>query len=349
VRDDLPEDALRERIALANQYRIERVGQELKLDMLAMRSVSRDANAFTRAVQLAKELTNLPLILIAEEPALLAAGAELVTERKPLLFGANSENIAEMVAVAKEAACALVLSAEKLDQLAELAEKAKAAGLRELVLHPAARELHESLETFTRIRRLAVKKNFRPLGYPTLAVIDTADSAEALVQASICTMKYCSVVVFEDVSWDILLPLFALRQNIFTDPQKPIQVKPGVYEIGTPNENSPLLVTTNFSLTYFTVAGDIEKSKMPAWLLVADTEGLSVMTAFAADKFTPDCVKKLIDDTAIASRLSHRKLIIPGMVAPMTIKLKELTGFEILVGPRDSAGIPAFLEETWKL
>jgi acetyl-CoA decarbonylase/synthase complex subunit gamma len=156
-------------------------------------------------------------------------------------------------------------------------------------------------------------------------------------------MKYGSIVLFDELSEKHELPLFVLRQNIYTDPQVPIQVKPGIYPVNNPNESSRILFTTNFSLTYFTVLADIEKSKVPVWLLVVDTEGLSVMTAFSAGKLTPESVAKALEASEAKQRTSRRDLIIPGMVSRMSGKLQELTEMKIMVGPKESSGLPKYL------
>ncbi|MEW6069415.1 MAG: acetyl-CoA decarbonylase/synthase complex subunit gamma [Candidatus Thermoplasmatota archaeon] len=348
INDNEPLEELKHKIELANNFKIERVGQLLKLNALAIRAASNDAQKFSVIAKLALDNTELPLILMSSNPDIVESALKQCSTLKPLIYCAKSDNFDKMVELAKNYKCALAVSAPNLDELAELTQKAKAQGVNDLVIDFGAKDLKESLELLTTIRRLAIKKSFRPFGYPVITVLDTKDNLDAFSKACVYTMKYSSIIVFNELDWAMLLPLLTLRQNIFTDPQKPIQVKPGIYEIGKPTEQSPLLVTTNFSLTYFTVAGDIEKSKIPSWLLVADTEGLSVMTAFAADKFTPELVAKLIESTGIKEKVAHNKIIIPGMVARMTMKLKELTGREILVGPRDSSGIPSYLREVWK-
>jgi len=168
------------------------------------------------------------------------------------------------------------------------------------------------------------------------------------IKASIGTMKYASLIIFSDIDPARLYPLTTLRTNIYTDPQALIQVNPGLYEIGKPNRNAPVIVTSNFSLTYFTVASDIEASKVPSYLLVIDTEGLSVMTAFAADKFTPEKIAQALDDYKVAEKVDHRRLIIPGMIAMMKMKLEDLTGWEVLVGTKDSSALPKYLREMAK-
>lgn len=348
VNDNSSPDELSKKIEQINNFKIDRVGQMLRVNAIAVKSFSNEPAKFASAVELIQKNTTLPLILISEKPEVIEAGVKHCHDKKPLLHTANSANIEQMAKIAKEYNCSLTITAANIDDLVNLSEKAKNQNVKDIVLDIGKLRLGKALETLTIIRRLAVKKTFRPLGYPVICTVDSADSFDSCAQAAIYTMKYSSIIVFETADWSILLPLFALRQNIFTDPQKPIQVKAGIYEIGTPTERSPVFVTTNFSLTYFTVAGDVEKSKIPSWLLVADTEGLSVMTAFAADKFTPETVAKLIEDTGIKEKVVHNKLIIPGMVARMTMKLKELTGREVLVGPRDSSGIPSYLKEVWK-
>jgi acetyl-CoA decarbonylase/synthase complex subunit gamma len=202
----------------------------------------------------------------------------------------------------------------------------------------------DMLRNLTIIRRLAVKKKFRPFGYPTFVLAEGA-AEEAGIITALGTMKYASVIAFDEAEIPMMYPLLTLRQNIFTDPQKPIQVKPGVYEIGAPTPESPVMITTNFSLTYFTVSGDIETSKVASYLLVADSEGLSVMTAFAADKFNAEIAADLVKETGIEEKVSQKKLIIPGQVSRMSGKLQEKSGWDIVVGPRDSSGLPKFLKE----
>jgi acetyl-CoA decarbonylase/synthase complex subunit gamma len=197
------------------------------------------------------------------------------------------------------------------------------------------------------IRRLAIKKKFRPLGLPVMFSLGGMGDRDALM-ASLGVLKYASIIVIPEVDRQYVYPLLALRQNIFTDPRVPLQVEEGVYEIGAPNDSSPVLLTSNFSLTYFNVAGDTESSKVPSYIVVTYTEGLSVMTAFAAGKLTPESVKKTLDEVKVDGRVNHKKMIIPGMIARMSGKLEEITGWEIMVGPRESTGIPKYLKENWR-
>jgi acetyl-CoA decarbonylase/synthase complex subunit gamma len=273
------------------------------------------------------------------EPALKQAAAS-----KPLIHAATAENWEGMAKLAKENNCPLVVQAPTLDELAELTGKVTGAGVQDLILDFGPKSLGETLTLSTIHRRLALKKTFRPLGYPMMVSLEHVADNDATF-AAVATMKYSGIMVLKDIDPSKMYPLFTLRQNIYTDPQIPIQVKQDLYPINNPDENSPLLFTTNFSLTYFTVQGDIEGSKVPSWLQVVNTEGLSVMTSFAADKLTPDIVIKALEESDAASKINHNKIIIPGMVSRMSGKLNEKSGREVIVGPRDSSKLPKFLKE----
>jgi acetyl-CoA decarbonylase/synthase complex subunit gamma len=222
-------------------------------------------------------------------------------------------------------------------------------GFNEIILDPTGPDLSKTLQNLTIIRRLAIKKSYRNLGYPVMLVIEGHDDFEEAMLGALGIMKYASAIIFENIQPWKMLPLLTLRQNIYTDPQKPIQVKPDLYEIGQVSSNSPLFFTTNFSLTYFTVKSDIEKSKIPSYLLVVETEGLSVMTAYSAGKLPPEKVADHIREFNVKSKIAHNTLIIPGMLAKMYIKLKELTGMDVIVGPLDSSALPVFMKNNWKI
>ena len=345
IDDSLSEEEIRSKASEAKSISFERVGQIMKLDLIGVRDATGDAGKFETAVKIVREEYPAPMMLMSKDPEVMKAGLKHVSAERPLIYAATAENVDAMASLAKENSCPLVVLEDKgLEELASLSEKVKNAGVEDIVLDFGAKPLRETLHNLTIIRRLALKKGVRSLGYPVLVVAE-GDSLSQGVIAGIGTMKYAGIVAMtETESWKIF-PLMTLRQNIFTDPQKPIQVKSGIYEINGPTEESPVLITTNFSLTYFTVSGDIETSKVPSWLLVTDSEGLSVMTAFAADKFNADTAADLIASSGIEEKVKHRDLIIPGLVARMSAKLKEKSGWDIHVGPRDSSGIPKFLKE----
>lgn len=343
VSDSSGADEQSQKVERANKMRFERVGQIMAMDMVAVKNDTGDAKTFAETVKLVADNTELPLLLMTSDPDAMQAAVEHVAERRPLLHAASRENYEKMAEIAKEAGCPLVVFEDSgLDQLADLVEKVKAAGVKDIVLDFGAKTLKDVMEKNTIIRRISIKKIFRGLGFPIL--INTIGTEMPLPMGLLATMKYGSVVVFEDLQPQEALPLFVLRQNIYTDPQVPIQVKPDLYPINNPDENSPLMFTTNFSLTYFTVLGDVEKSKMPVWLQVVDTEGLSVMTAFAAGKLTAESVAKALEESGAMEKSKKGQIIIPGMVARMSGKLEELTNLEIIVGPRESSGIPKLLK-----
>jgi len=333
--------AMEAKIAEAEAAAFERVGQIVRVDSVAMRHSTGSVDDFLKAVGRAAG-GKLPLVLMAEDPKVMADAVALCAGKRPLLYRATPKNIEQMLSLAKSCACPLVLGgAASLDELVQMAEGAKKAGVADLVLEPPMSSAGSMLQNMTVIRRAAVKKRFRPLGYPTMAVFGGSEVDR--MRAALGVMKYSSVVLLEDAPKEFLFPLMALRQNIFTDPQVPIQVKGGLYTVGEPSDSSPVLFTTNFSLTYFTVRADIEKSKVPVWLLVVETDGQSVMTAFAAGKLTPEGVAKAVEAEKVKEKSRRNELVIPGMVSRMSGKLNELTNMKIVVGPRESSGLPKVL------
>ncbi|MCX6652115.1 MAG: acetyl-CoA decarbonylase/synthase complex subunit gamma [Methanomassiliicoccales archaeon] len=343
ISDSLSQEEIAQKLEKARKMSFERVGQVLCLDALAVRNDSSDREKFVRASELVASRTEEPLVLITSSAEAMRAAASKIADRKPLLHGAEIKNYEAMSAVAKELKCPLVVREEKgLNELADLVAKVKATGVEELVLDFGARDMKTLLERSSIIRKVSVKRLFRGLGYPIL--VQAGEGQHGTLMGMVATMKYGSIVLFDELTEAQALPLFVLRQNIYTDPQVPIQVKPGVYPVNNANESSPILFTTNFSLTYFTVLADIEKSKVPAWLLVVDTEGLSVMTAFAAGKLTPESMAKALEASGAKQKTKRGELVIPGMVTRMSGKLQDVTGLKIIVGPKESSGLPRFLK-----
>ncbi len=335
-------DAMKDGIESARSMSFDRVGQKVRVDAVAIRHSTGSTNDFLEAVKTAAG-TGLSVVLMTEDPKVMAEALSLCAPGRPLLYRATPANFEEMVAVAKGCSFPLVIGgAASVDELSQLSERAKKAGLADLVLEPGSSSAGRMLEDMTLIRRAAVKKKFRPLGYPTVSVLGKSPADE--LKAALGVMKYSSVVLMEESRREFVYPLLALRQNIFTDPQVPIQVKPGLYSVGEPNDRSPLMFTTNFSLTYFTVRADIEKSRVPVWLFVVDTDGQSVMTSFAAGKLTPESVSKAIETEKVREKSTRNEIIIPGQVSRMSGKLGELTGMKVIVGPRESSGIPKMLK-----
>lgn len=269
----------------------------------------------------------------------MAAGLKELAGEAPLVCGANAANWEAMAALAAAHKAPLAVSAPSLEELADLTEKIKAKGVEDLVLDPAVSGLSARLTAWTQIRRLALKKNFRALGFPMIAFPQTAEMAAQAIS------KYVGFVVLESFTPALVYPLLVLRQNIYTDPQKPIQVQPGIYEINNPGPDSPLLITTNFSITYFSVANEVEGSGLPAWLLVTDAEGMSVLTAWAAGKFDAERIARAIKSFNVADKLAQKRVVLPGHVAVLSGELEgELPGWEIRVGPREAIDLPKFMK-----
>jgi len=275
----------------------------------------------------------------------MKSAAEKIKENKPLLHGINAQNIDSMAQVAAELSLPVVISAPA-DELADLSQKAQSLGAKDLILEPLADGLAAKLEDLTRLRRAQLKKNLRVVGFPMLAnAVDGDDPYLEINRAACFVAKYASIVVVSGMEDWQLLSLLTVRQNIYTDPQKPVQVEPGIWEVGKPTSDSPVLVTTNFSLTYYTVEGEITASRVPAYVLVIDTEGTSVLTAWAAEKFTVELIaEKLNESGGLTEKVAHKKVIIPGLVAVMTAKLKEESGWDVMIGPREAMGIPRYLK-----
>ncbi len=344
---DKPED-LKNKVAEADAYQVDYVGILLGLDGFAIEAASADGKTFAGAVAAVRAASQKPLILMAATPELAKAGVEAAGDARPLLYAATPDNWQAMAEVAKTAKVPLVARAPDLESLASLTENLAKAGLEDIVLDPGISGYKDSLEQLTIVRRLALRKNFRPLGYPIITFPGATGTDETLLAAEHIA-KYAGFIVLETFDPASLYPLLVLRQNIYTDPQKPIQVQPGIYEINNPDTTSPVMVTTNFSITYFAVANEVEGSGWPAWLVVADAEGMSVLTAWAAGKFDAERIAKSIKTFGVDQKVGHKKVMIPGQVAVLSGELEEeLPGWEIMVGPREAVDIGGYLKAMWK-
>ncbi|MDP8246784.1 MAG: acetyl-CoA decarbonylase/synthase complex subunit gamma [Candidatus Tritonobacter lacicola] len=330
---------------------VERAGEVLKIDAIALQQSGDDGEHFAKTAQAISSETGLPLILISGDPDGMKKALDLVGDKRPLVYPMVNENFDGMTAIAKEKGVPIVVAGPSgLDGLIERVKKVKAAGVEDIVLDPSSKSLAGSLRDQTLIRRAALQADIKDLGYPTISgALSGGDSSCKSSIASIAAIcKYSSFLVIEDFQPWQFLPLLTLRQNIYTDPQKPLQVEPKIYPILEPDESSPLLVTTNFSLTYFMVSTEIDDSEVPSHLLITEAEGQSVLTAWAAGKFSPEIIAKAVMESKIEERLKHRNLIIPGYVAMLSGELEEnLPGWRVHVGPQESADIPAYLREEW--
>ena len=345
--DTAPED-LDRTLKEWNTLQFERVGINLRPELVALKDVNGDGAVFAASAKKIAEESEFGLILMSDNVEAMKAAVDATAFKKPLIYAATPDNAEEMGNLAKEAGLPLAVKGKDIDELISLSDQLTGMGLKDLVLDSGAREVKTLFQDQVAIRRAPLKAGNRSLGFPTITFpCEMADNLDVeTVLAAMLISKYAGVVVLSDFKGDSLFPLLLERLNIYTDPQRPMTVTQGIYEIGAPDENSPILVTTNFSLTYFIVSGEIEGSRVPSWLLVMDTEGLSVMTAWAAGKFSGDVVGMFVKKCGIADKVAHKKIIIPGYAAAISGEMEEeLPDWEILIGPRDASLLPKFLKE----
>ena len=346
--DALPTPEVDAKIKRFKELKYERVGLTLRPEMIAVKNDSGDVGKFEALVKKVKAETDAALILISSSVEALTAGVKASADRVPLLYAANDGNSDALGKLAQEQKCPLAVKADSLDALSKLAEKLTGAGLKDLVLDSGSRTVRKAFEDQVFIRRAALIQKNRSLGFPTITFPCemTKDPMKEALIASAFVAKYAGIIVLSDVAGESLFPLLVERLNIYTDPQRPMMMQQGIYPVGTPTEESPVLITTNFSLTYFIVSGEIESSRVPTWLLVMDTEGLSVLTAWAAGKFVGDAIGAFVKKSGITEKVKHRRIIIPGAVAAVSGDLEEElgAGWEVKIGPREAAHITAFLK-----
>jgi acetyl-CoA decarbonylase/synthase complex subunit gamma len=329
-----------------NALQYERVGLNLRPELVALKDVNGDAAAFAQAAKTIAETSEFNLVLMSDQVAVLKAGAEACGFKRPLLYGATAANAEACGALAKEMDLPLAVKAASVEEAVALTAKLGAMGLKDLVIDSGAREIKAAFEDQVALRRAALKDLNRAAGFPTIVFpCEMAGNLdmETLI-AGMFIAKYGAIVILSDFSGESVFPLLLERLNVYTDPQRPMVVTQGIYPINNPDAKSPVLVTTNFALTYFIVSGEVEASKVPAWLLIKDSEGLSVLTAWAAGKFAGDEVGAFVKKSGIAEKVEHKELIIPGYAAAIAGDMEEeLPGWTITVGPREAAHIPGFL------
>ena len=351
IKSDMDGGALDRKLKEWNAFQYERVGLNLRPELVALKDVNGNGAAFAAAAKKIAEESEFNLILMTDKADVMKAAVDVCAFKKPLLYAATAQNAEAMAKLAKEKGLPLAVKADGLQNLIALSDKLTGMGLKDLVLDSGARDPKQVLQDQVAIRRAPLKAGNRSLGFPTIAFpCEMAGNLDVeTVLSAMLIAKYAGIVVLSDFKGESLFPLLLERLNIYTDPQRPMTVTQGIYEIGAPNENSPVCITTNFSLTYFIVSGEIEGSRVPSWLLIMDTEGLSVMTAWAAGKFSGDAVASFVKKSGIADKIAHKKLIIPGYAASISGEMEEeLPGWEVIIGPRDASLIPKFLKERVK-
>lgn len=341
ISDKLTGAELDAKIDKVNGLEFERVGQKVSIDLIAVKNDSGDADTFANAVKAVAAKSKFALVLISEDVGAMSKALQAAGDTNPLIYAATEANYQGMVELAKSFGCPLAVKGNGLEATAALVEKV-AASYKELVIDVGTRQLSQALAEITQTRRLSIKKKFRPFGYPVIAFTASENPRDEVIEASTYVAKYASVVVLKADEKSQILPLMAWRMNLYTDPQKPSQVEPKVYEIGAVTKGSPVYVTTNFSLTYYTVEGEISGSKIPSYIIACPTDGTSVLTAWAAGKFNGEKIAEFLKACGIEGTVSHRNIVIPGYVAVIKGALEEKSGWKVMVGPAEASGLPAF-------
>ena len=354
VNDNMDEEALNERIKIIEATEFERTGEKLVLDGVAVRNVSGNKDKFAETALKLKS-SKLPLVLCSLDPEAIKAALEKVGSEKPLLYAATENNIEDMASLAIEYDCPLTLFVPNdLEKMKELSRILRSKGIKDIVLDPGTyvdEGIGDTLDNFVMIRRLAIEEKdedfrFPILGIPALTWLYEKDEVqggikEATIAATLMN-KYADMLIIHGTNIWELIPVLTLRQSIFTDPRKPQMVDPGLYEFGELDENSPVLMTTNFALTYYTVEGDLKSGKANCYLLVLDTEGRAVDVSLAGGQQSGKSVADLIKESGIEGKVKTRTLIIPGLSAPLSGEIEDESGWEVLVGPRDSSAVSDF-------
>ncbi|MBU0549243.1 MAG: acetyl-CoA decarbonylase/synthase complex subunit gamma [Candidatus Omnitrophica bacterium] len=344
IEDGLSSEEILKTVNKINALSFERIGCLLRPNLIAIKQ-NGDASVFAAAVKLVKEHTNLGLVLISKDASAQRSALEIAACGKPLIYGLDKNNLEAFTKLAVEFKVPLVVSLQDLSELSAVAGKLIAQGVEDLILDTGNKNIAEKIWDLTQIRRRGLYRSERSLGFPTIVTIeDSADRFDPILEAATYIAKYAGVVLIKaNEPWQAL-SLLTLRQNIYTDPQRPLQVESKLYPIGNTSDKSPVLITTNFSLSYYTVLGEVEASKIPAYIMTIDTEGMSVLTAWAAEKFTPESISAAIDKYGLKEQVCHKQLVIPGYVAVMSGKLEDACGWQVAVGPKEASGIPSFLK-----
>lgn len=347
ITSDTAEADVATKLSAWNALQYERVGLNLRPELVALKDVNGDGVAFATLAKLIAETSEFNLILMSENAEVIEGAVKTAGFKRPLIYAATADNAEVFGKIALDNDLPLAMKAEDIDGIIALSDKLTGMGLKDLVIDSGAREVKQALQDQVAIRRAALKDANRSLGFPTITFPSEMASnvaAEGLI-ASMFVAKYGGIVVMSDLTTEVIFPLLLERLNIFTDPQRPMTVTEGIFEIGNPDENSPVLVTTNFALTYFIVSGEIEASKVSTWLLVKDAEGLSVLTAWAAGKFGGDDVGMFVKKCGIMDKVKHTEIVIPGYAAAIAGDVEEeLSGWTVTVGPREAAHIAGFLK-----
>lgn len=340
--------SIEERIALVKKVDYERIGEREMVECVFVH----DAGDCAKFVDLCKKAAALPdrtVIIDTKDVETAKAAVEAIKDSKPILNGANKDNFNDMNEIAKAAGLVLGVSGTDLSELHDTVAALEKAGNKNLILDVTAPTIKETFANAVLVRRTAIKDGDRTFGYPSivnLGVLCNHDEHLETALAAMFVVKYGSIIVMDKVGYAEALPLYGLRQNIFTDPQKPMKVAPGIYPINGAGPDDPCALTVDFALTYFLVSGELERSKIPVNLLITDASGMSVLTAWAAGKFSSTSVKKFFDEFDVASKINNRTLIIPGKVAVMKGEIQDkLPEWNVVVGTREAVELVKYLRD----
>ncbi|MEW6681034.1 MAG: acetyl-CoA decarbonylase/synthase complex subunit gamma, partial [bacterium] len=346
IKDTEDLETWKKKLCAFNRLKFGRIGLTLKANLLFLENASHLEDKFLELVFHATRESDGLLCLSSQDMDVLKKAIEITKGRRPLLYSANQSDIDEIASIAKEYNLPLVAKEDGLDSLSSLSEKLISRGIKDIVLDANPKTIKEAFYYQIAIRRQALSLKFRPLGFPTITFPCrlTDDPMKEALYAATFIVKYGGIIVLSNLSGESLFPLLVLSLNIYTDPQRPMAIEEKIYEINSPDEKSPVCITTNFSLTYFIVNGEIEASKVPTYLMIMDTGGLSTLTSWSAGKFNGELISLFVKRSKIEERISHKRLIIPGYVASIKGEIEEeLKGWEVIVGPREASDIPVFL------
>ena len=326
-----------------------RIGEEMKAEMIVLEYRDNKEGFLNLVNRVNESRLDVTHIIVCEDVDISKEAIEILKDKKPVVYGANKENYKGMVELVKDLKLALGVKAANLEELYATIEAIQGLGYRELILDVTGENIKDTFTNAVQVRRIALKEQDRTFGYPSIVFankLSNNDPQMEVALSSMFTIKYGSIIVIDDIDYSKALPLFALRQNIYTDPQRPMRVEPKVYPMNNADENSPVMVTVDFALTYFIVSGDIERSKVPVYLAIPDAGGYSVLTAWSAGKFSGSSIAKFIKESKIEDMTKNRDLIIPGKAAVLKGDIEDnLPGWNVIIGTEESMEIPKFLKE----
>ena len=340
-------DDIAEKIEKIQKLEFEHMGEQIQADTVAVTCDSGDGGQLQDAATELSDELGYPMVLVADDADALTEAAEAVADDTPLLWEREGPSD-DLVEFAADNDLPVVVEGD-LETCSERTEEVQDAGVEEMVLCPGEVSAYEALQFLTKARRAALQKEHRPLGYPVLTRTWSDEPTRQSLEGSHLVLKYSGIMMTELDSPEYVMPVLISRQSVYIDPQVPVQVEQEIEEVNEPGEDAPLLVTTNFALTFYSVLSEVEASHVPSRILPVDTEGTSVLTAWAAGEFGGEQIAEAVRDTGMLDTVGddYKKLVIPGLVAVISGELEEEAGVEVIVGPREASGLPQFLNDQW--